>query len=84
MAHTGSSEGKIIILAIHDLNAAARDATEVALLSAGRIVACGAPDEVLRPDALHQVFGVGAEGLQSADQKPVFVFYRDGGQQKSE
>lgn len=71
-------EGKLIVLAIHDLNAAARYATEVAMMSAGRIVACGAPDNVLRNETLHQVFGVGAQRLQAADQRPVFVFYRDG------
>lgn len=78
-----ASEGKIIVLAIHDLNAAARYATEVALLSAGQIVACGAPDEVLREDTLNQVFGVCTDRTQSADSKPVFVFYRDSRQGRS-
>lgn len=71
-----AQEGRLILLAIHDLNAAARYATKTALLSAGRIVTCGAPADTLRRETLRQVFGVTAESLQTANQTPLFVFHR--------
>lgn len=50
--------GVACIAVMHDLAAAARWADRVALLDAGRVVACGAPDEVLHPELLAKTFGV--------------------------
>jgi ferric hydroxamate transport system ATP-binding protein len=43
---------------LHDLNHAAQVADVVAVLSAGRLVACGAPAEVLTDDLLTEVYGI--------------------------
>jgi len=48
------------IAAIHDLSLAARYSDELLVLSEGRAVAAGAPDQVITPDLLRQVFGVEA------------------------
>lgn len=48
------------LMAIHDLSAAARFADRVALLRQGRVVALGKWDDVLTPERLEAVFGVGA------------------------
>jgi len=72
-----AEEGKAIAVAIHDLNLAARFADRVALLDQGRLIACGATDEVLRVESLNRVFGVSADRLFTDDGKPVFVFHRD-------
>ena len=45
------------IIALHDLNQAMR-CDRVAVLEAGRLVACGPPAQVLGPDLLARVFGV--------------------------
>lgn len=48
------------VLALHDLNLAAAYCDRLVLLAAGRVVASGAPAEVLTPDLIAQVYGVSA------------------------
>ena len=50
-------EGRAVLVVSHDLSAAGY-ANRVALLAEGRILAAGAPSEVLRPDRLRAAFGV--------------------------
>lgn len=45
-----------VLIALHDLNLAARYANRVALMVAGEIKALGTPKEVLRPDLISQVY----------------------------
>ena len=51
-----ASEGKAVVAVLHDLNAAAAYADEIAVLKHGRIVALGPPWLVLTEDVLHDVF----------------------------
>jgi len=53
-------KGLCVVIAIHDLNQALRFADQVAVLGGGRIVASGAPVEVLTPALLREVYGVEA------------------------
>jgi iron complex transport system ATP-binding protein len=69
--------GKTIGLALHDINAAARYATHLVLLSAGRLVIQGESDAVLRTAHLNRVFDVYTDRTHAADGTPVFVFYRN-------
>jgi len=55
-----------VVLATHDLDFAAHLATRVAALRSGKIVACDAPERVLRPEALRELFDA------------PFVSFRDG------
>ena len=55
-----------VVTVLHDL-AMAAVARRVAVLDAGRIVAEGAPQEVLHPALVRRVFGVAAEEWRSAD-----------------
>lgn len=48
------------IMALHDLNLAARVADRILLLHEGRVCACGAPQEVITEEMLGSVFGVHA------------------------
>jgi len=53
-------EGRLAIMAIHDLNLAARYCTGIIVLCGGKIVAQGPPAEVLTPEVIARVYGVDA------------------------
>lgn len=52
--------GPTVLTALHDLNLVAAHCDLLYVLRAGRIVASGPPEEVLRPELLAEVFGVRA------------------------
>ena len=52
------NDGLTAVAAIHDLYMAARYCDRLVLLSAGRVLAEGTPEEVLTPDAVESAFGV--------------------------
>ena len=54
------SDGKTVVAVLHDLNQAARYATHIVLLDAGKIVLRGTPDEVMTPENIRRVFGIDA------------------------
>jgi iron complex transport system ATP-binding protein len=56
--------GRAVLVVSHDL-AAAGYANRVAFLADGRILAAGAPGEVVRPDLLRAAFGVDARVIES-------------------
>ena len=51
-------DGLTAVAAIHDLNMAARYCDKLVLLSGGRVLAEGSPNEVLRPETIESAFGV--------------------------
>lgn len=53
--------GAIGVVALHDLNLAARFADNLILLGEGRILAQGSPSEVLRADEIAKTYGVDIE-----------------------
>ena len=55
-ARARAAAGDGVLVVLHDLGSAGACADRVALLSAGRIVACGPPEEVLVADALSEVY----------------------------
>jgi len=52
-----TGQGRSALVATHELNLASRWADTVALLDAGRLVALGSVEEVLRPEELGAVYG---------------------------
>jgi iron complex transport system ATP-binding protein len=57
------ASGVGIILSTHDPDQTFAHGTHVALLHGGRLLACGAPDEVVTATALRQVYGIDVEIL---------------------
>lgn len=51
-----ADEGRCILAVLHDLNLAGAYADRVMVMSEGRVVASGAPEEALRPELLSAVF----------------------------
>ncbi|MDR7110662.1 iron complex transport system ATP-binding protein [Microbacterium trichothecenolyticum] len=57
IARDRAQEGAAVAVVLHDLNAAVGVADRVTLLSRGRVVASGAPSEVLTAAAIEEVYG---------------------------
>lgn len=55
-----ASEGRIIVVVLHDLALAARWADRIVMLNGGRLHSDGPPDQVLTAETLAQVYGVTA------------------------
>lgn len=51
--------GRTVVMVLHDMTHAARFADYVVALDAGRIVSAGPSGEVLTPDLVREIFGVG-------------------------
>ena len=66
-----ADEGRAVVASIHDLGLAARHCTRLVMMARGRIVADGAPVDVLTAAHLTDVFGVRAYYAQTPDG-PVF------------
>lgn len=58
-------EGKAVVLVLHDLCMALRFADEIAVLSEGRLLRAGSPEEIYTSGILKEVFGVNVCRAQS-------------------
>ncbi|WP_415183282.1 ABC transporter ATP-binding protein [Phaeovulum sp.] len=66
-----AAAGGAVVASLHDLGLAARHCTRLWVMHRGRLVADGAPDGVLTPDLLAEVFHIRAHFAQTPDG-PVF------------
>ena len=55
-----ASQGATVVMVLHDLNLAGRYAHHLVAMQDGRVVAAGAPSEVVTADLVRDVFGLGA------------------------
>jgi len=62
-----ADDGRAVVLALHDLDLAARFATRVVLLSQGKRIADGSPAETLTPGRIAEAFAVRATVGADAD-----------------
>ena len=71
--------GLTTLAALHDLNIAADYCDLIHVIDSGQIVASGRPLEVLQPDIIAEVFGVGASvGEDTLTGRPHISFYLKG------
>lgn len=73
-----AAAGTAVGVAMHDLATVVRFANQAALLHDARLVASGAPRDVLTPARCRQVFAVETEVLTTADGRPALIFSRCG------
>ena len=71
-----AGDGKTVVIAVHDLNLARRYASHIVLIAGGRVVAAGAPDEVLTDAAILEVFGVRTERAADRAGGTTLLFHR--------
>ncbi|MDQ0309199.1 iron complex transport system ATP-binding protein [Kitasatospora herbaricolor] len=57
-ARLHEEQGRTLVAVLHDLNHAARYATHLIAMREGRVVASGAPGEVVTAELVHEVFGL--------------------------
>ena len=62
-----ASQGKTVVLVLHDLCLAMRFADEIAVLSGGGVQQRGTPEEVYQSGVLDRVFGVALRRMQTGD-----------------
>ena len=71
-----SRQGVTTLAALHDLNLAAAYCDRLYVVDQGQVAASGAPADVLRPDLLRAVFGVGAMlGTHAVTGRPHLSFF---------
>jgi iron complex transport system ATP-binding protein len=56
--HGFASEGKVVVVVLHDLNLAMRWADRIVLLHHGKVHACGNPVATITPETLRHVYSV--------------------------
>lgn len=61
LARQFANDGVAVLIVLHDLNLAAQYADRIALMRAGRLIAAGAPSEVLTAEIVRDVFGVAVQ-----------------------
>lgn len=57
----------LAVVALHDLNLAARFCDQLLLMREGRIVSSGAPEDVLAPTTLREVYGIHARVIRDGE-----------------
>ena len=59
-----ASEGRAIVIVLHDLSLAGAFADRIGLVSEGRLVALGSPGDVLTAEAISRVYGLAVEVIE--------------------
>lgn len=65
--------GVAVVVVLHDLSLAAAYADDLAFLSNGRLVAYGAPADVLTPERVEEVYGVPVHVITTEGSAPIIV-----------
>ncbi|MFF8841856.1 ABC transporter ATP-binding protein [Streptomyces sp. NPDC015127] len=60
VAELNRSEGRTVVMVLHELNLACRYADHLIAMRDGRVMAAGSPSEIVTPDLVHEVFGLRA------------------------
>lgn len=69
-------DGRTIVAVLHDLQQAVQYADHLVVMKSGRVLATGAPAEVINPTLLREVFDVDAEVVRAGQSEHVVVLPR--------
>lgn len=76
LEHLNRTEGRTIVMVLHDLNQAARFADYIIAMKEGEVVKAGTCEEVISHDVLKEVFHIDAEiGRDPRTNKPMCITY---------
>ncbi|WP_374103674.1 ABC transporter ATP-binding protein [Streptomyces sp. ISL-86] len=64
VAELNRSEGRTVVMVLHELNLACRYADHLIAMRDGRVVAAGRPSEIVTPELVHEVFGLRAAVIE--------------------
>ena len=73
LARRAAAEGTGVLAVLHDLNLAAAFADRIALLGAGRLVICAAPEAALESARLSALYGAPIRVERAASGRPVVI-----------
>jgi len=71
-----AAAGRAVVVVLHDLSLAAARADRIAMVHDGRIVSAGTPEEVLTPERVEEVYGIGVHVLPAPDGHLIVVPHR--------
>jgi iron complex transport system ATP-binding protein len=71
-----ADEGRTVVCALHDLNAATLYATDAVLLKSGTLAGAGPARDLLTPEAIRRVFDVDVVEVPTPDGHTLFSFSR--------
>lgn len=66
--------GLTIVMVLHDLNQASQFADRLLAMQAGRLVADGAPDAMVSPELVRQLFGIEVEIVRRQDGDEIYPY----------
>jgi ferric hydroxamate transport system ATP-binding protein len=65
-----------VVVALHDVNMAARYCDEIIALHSGKLIARGTPAEIVTPKQLEAIYGVAMGVMRHPDLKHLISFVR--------
>jgi iron complex transport system ATP-binding protein len=72
-----ASEGKTVVVVLHDLNQAFRYADHIAVMKAGQLVTAGKPEAVAEPELLRQVFSIDCTIMRDPEADTPMLVIKD-------
>ena len=73
---TEAADGHLVVAVMHDLNLAMRFCHRLLIISQGRLIADGAPDAVLTPENLRDVYRIAAWSGEADGQRVIVPLHR--------
>ncbi|MCX8997242.1 ABC transporter ATP-binding protein [Rhizobiaceae bacterium BDR2-2] len=74
LARAASDLGKTVVVVIHDINFAAVYSNYIVAMQDGKVIRQGAPDEIVQPDVLEEIFGTPFE-VHTFGGRRIATFY---------
>jgi len=72
-----ADEGASVLVVLHDINLALRYADQIGLMSEGKLIAFGKPEDVVQPKLINQTFSVDVELLDTGVSGRPLLIVRD-------